>query len=565
MATLAHYKMSGNAADSYASNSGVAFGVEWVSSPLFGTDGEGVFKDAGARLEAGVQYSGGDSAGVSIWFRAQSGSSVLFSQHDGQRGLMLEVTPAGGLRMTVGDTVGEVVPIWRGGYHHAVLSYGDGAAVLYLDGLEVASLESPIEWPDLSAFIKGGEPAGDTDSLRVAGVAFFDQALTLNNARALNLFVDEIELEVEVSTGVPVGVYTGGSNDKVEAVLPSVTAPLTLEALFKVTGEKSYMGLSYGNGQDIYFGMGVSDKRYPILIERLGRNFDNVQGEEGSLFLNDVVRISATIDENGNTQLYCNGELVGVGSTSHDISGRNTLSMGALGEYDNQFSGADVRVWSTVRTASEIQSDMMRVADQNDPNLIANYLFDEQAGGYAANSSSSSAPRADFFNSPEWIAIFEIQSGGWVSSFPYPAMHSMQALPPGNLNRYSRPNPGAIQVSGMTSVLSGAPCIAVGSFDQIDGSGANGTPTGGVSDPALMGVIAGTVLDIQAQPVSRRVRVHERATGRIVRETWSDADGKYRFTDLDPRRAFYVMAFDHTLQQNAVVSDNVHSEVEDSP
>ena len=127
-------------------------------------------------------------------------------------------------------------------------------------------------------------------------------------------------------------------------------------------------------------------------------------------------------------------------------------------------------------------------------------------------------------------------------------------------------NPSAISSDGTSNVLEIArgrhPFIV---FDQIDGSGANGTPTGGVSDPARMGVIAGTVLDIQAQPVSRRVRVHERSTGRIVRETWSDADGKYRFTDLDPRRAFYVMAFDHTLQQNAVVSDNVHSEVEDTP
>ncbi|WP_156961938.1 carboxypeptidase-like regulatory domain-containing protein [Cobetia amphilecti] len=102
-------------------------------------------------------------------------------------------------------------------------------------------------------------------------------------------------------------------------------------------------------------------------------------------------------------------------------------------------------------------------------------------------------------------------------------------------------------------------------YDQMYGAGSNGTVKGTLRDKSRMGIIAGTVLDIQAQPVSRRVRVHERATGRIVRETWSDADGKYRFTDLDPRRAFYVMAFDHTLQQNAVVSDNVHSEVEDSP
>lgn len=126
------------------------------------------------------------------------------------------------------------------------------------------------------------------------------------------------------------------------------------------------------------------------------------------------------------------------------------------------------------------------------------------------------------------------------------------------------PNPRGIERTGRSLYLNG-PGHQLATLDQMDGGGGNGTPTGGVSDPSRMGVIAGTVLDIQAQPVSRRVRVHERATGRIVRETWSDADGKYRFTDLDPRRAFYVMAFDHTLQQNAVVSDNVHSEVEDSP
>ncbi|WP_417358765.1 hypothetical protein [Gallaecimonas pentaromativorans] len=129
---------------------------------------------------------------------------------------------------------------------------------------------------------------------------------------------------------------------------------------------------------------------------------------------------------------------------------------------------------------------------------------------------------------------------------------------------YPLPNPESLQGNGQLGVIRSIGVSAIRASDQIDGSGANGTSTGGVSDPARMGVIAGTVLDIQAQPVSRRVRVHERATGRIVREMWSDADGKYHFTDLDTRIAFYVMAFDHTLQQNAVVSDNVHSEVEDS-
>lgn len=157
------------------------------------------------------------------------------------------------------------------------------------------------------------------------------------------------------------------------------------------------------------------------------------------------------------------------------------------------------------------------------------------------------------------------------ASLTHPSSHTarsgmLEQLGGWNPSSLSVPNPRAIGVSGRSAVI-GVPHQRryPVHLDQIDGSGANGTATGGVSDPARMGVIAGNVLDIQAQPVSRRVRVHERATGRIVRETWSDADGKYQFTDLDPRRAFFVMAFDHTLQQNAVVSDNVHPELEDSP
>lgn len=166
-------------------------------------------------------------------------------------------------------------------------------------------------------------------------------------------------------------------------------------------------------------------------------------------------------------------------------------------------------------------------------------------------------------------AVYLVDGGLEAEPVAFFSIGAQGGLPALGFNPFASPrvpNPSAISASGLSliRVVIGS-ASGLGAIDQIDGSGANGTPTGGVSDPARMGVIAGTVLDIQAQPVSRRVRVHERATGRIVRETWSDADGKYRFTDLDPRRAFYVMAFDHTLQQNAVVSDNVHSEVEDSP
>ena len=72
-------------------------------------------------------------------------------------------------------------------------------------------------------------------------------------------------------------------------------------------------------------------------------------------------------------------------------------------------------------------------------------------------------------------------------------------------------------------------------------------------------VISGTVY-LKGPPqvvAARRVRLHERLTGRPVRETWSrPADGFYEFTKI---RAgiYYVVAFDHTDTYNAVVKDKV--------
>ena len=71
--------------------------------------------------------------------------------------------------------------------------------------------------------------------------------------------------------------------------------------------------------------------------------------------------------------------------------------------------------------------------------------------------------------------------------------------------------------------------------------------------------ISGTVY-LKGPPqvvAARRVRLHERLTGRPVRETWSrPADGYYEFTKIKAS-IYYVVAFDHTDTYNAVVKDKV--------
>ena len=74
--------------------------------------------------------------------------------------------------------------------------------------------------------------------------------------------------------------------------------------------------------------------------------------------------------------------------------------------------------------------------------------------------------------------------------------------------------------------------------------------------------IVGTTVNVGTPevPVSRRVRLHDQPSGRVVREVWSDpVTGAYAFTNLRPG-VYYVNSFDHTGQYNGVISTDVTPE-----
>ena len=54
---------------------------------------------------------------------------------------------------------------------------------------------------------------------------------------------------------------------------------------------------------------------------------------------------------------------------------------------------------------------------------------------------------------------------------------------------------------------------------------------------------AGTVLVIETPAPQRRVRLHDMATGGLVRETWSDPMGAFEFRNLSVQ-PYYLLAFD---------------------
>jgi hypothetical protein len=70
------------------------------------------------------------------------------------------------------------------------------------------------------------------------------------------------------------------------------------------------------------------------------------------------------------------------------------------------------------------------------------------------------------------------------------------------------------------------------------------------------GFIAGTV-KVEGTPASRRVRLYELRTAKLIGETLSAPDGAYRFEYVDPSLTYYVIAFDHKRVHNAAIADIV--------
>lgn len=73
------------------------------------------------------------------------------------------------------------------------------------------------------------------------------------------------------------------------------------------------------------------------------------------------------------------------------------------------------------------------------------------------------------------------------------------------------------------------------------------------------GIIYGTVKEsgTPALPVVRRVRLYRKLDGLLIREAWSKPDGSYQFRGV-ALQDYYVVAFDHTGNFNAVIRDSIY-------
>lgn len=75
--------------------------------------------------------------------------------------------------------------------------------------------------------------------------------------------------------------------------------------------------------------------------------------------------------------------------------------------------------------------------------------------------------------------------------------------------------------------------------------------------------VSGTVRESASPtdlPVQRRVRLHRKNDGSLIREVFSNPDGSYAFNYIQ-NTSYYVVAFDHTGNYNAVIKDSITPEL----
>lgn len=110
----------------------------------------------------------------------------------------------------------------------------------------------------------------------------------------------------------------------------------------------------------------------------------------------------------------------------------------------------------------------------------------------------------------------------------------------------------SVALNGLVRLGTSFPSTPVNRALSVSGLPRNDVVDGGSFDVSGTVKISGTP-DV---PASRRVRLHDRLSGRPVRETWSSVDGAYSFPKMRAG-SWYVIGFDHLGNYNAVIRDQI--------
>jgi len=575
MTLIARYKFDGNTRDSAGTANGTASDVTWAPSQLVDGGWEARMDGVASRIDTAIQFTTETAAGMAAWLRPGEGAGHLIGQHDGTNGLAIEQTKTGKIRLLVNGVASAEATFYRDEYHHAVAVYDNGEATLYLDNIAVATVTEIVTWPAVPVTIGAREDESATIECDFADLRIYDQAITKSDVYSLVLYME----------AVVAGSQTPGADAIPESVV-SITAD----------SQHSDGSLTNGSGADAIMvgnvGLAPAKFRNGIRLTQTDSDYYYVPYESSQDFgvgdftvsfwirlysepPSDVLPLSNyAIDGTQGSHWMM---LLTGGNISFRIRDSSSIYVEVLGP-DYGFFNAGL-----VMVTGERKGDSLRL-------YINDSLYSESPGALNVGSVDTGLPIAigRAFTTPTIDGLIDnifIMSralkGGEVESlyngnffsgdpekiFPHKTFDSTKPLIHPTIGWNPRaipriPNQSAIQGSGISEVQGTPdPVHTIAFFDQIDGSGGNGTPSGTVTDPARQGRIQGTVTDENGQPIRRRVCCFERTTKRIVREAWSDSTGAYRFNDLDPNKRFTVVAFDYTGENNAVIADMVQPEV----
>lgn len=560
MPLIARYMLEGNAQDSVGGPSGVATDITWKASHLIGGGHEALFTEPTSQIDTGVQFDGETAISLAVWFRAGSGPGTLLAQHDGTQGIRLEQIDANTLRAVVNDQIVAEGTVYPGEYHHTMLACGEGIAKLYLDGIVHGEAEATPVFPtnplQISSALGGA----------VVDIRIFDELLAQEDLVALVFDIGLENLPSE-DQAFPVGLVAGYNFDDSLAEARDISGkyPASTGNVSRVyrNGNPAYkfngaafidaghipemsglsnftfafwvrsgsndgyiLGTYEENGSERSVGLVARDTGISLFYSFDGSDFNELALSGLDEAMDDTWHHVVVTRSGGLVESYLDSGLMAGQSISSDplnennqhffIGAKNSTASGFVGELD------EVQLYNRAMTAEGVSTIYNGVLPSIDIETAIFPHLTLRGGRY-----------------------FTIPEQGWNPS-PVPM-----------------PNPEAIFLSSRSQIIGmqkGTDGLAY--FDQFDGSGGSSTsPSGTISDPARQGRITGTVSDEDGQPIQRRVRCHERSTGRIVRETWSDAAGYYQFDDLDPNKVFTILAMDYAGEHNAVVADWVRSEV----
>lgn len=570
MSLIARYKLDGNAKDSEGTAHGTAYDVTWAPSQLVDGGGEARLNGTTSRIETGIQFASETAASLPVWFRTREGEGHLIGQYDGTDGLAIEQTETGKIRLVVNGTASAEAAIYPGEYHHAVAVYDNGEVTLYLDNEAVATVSETITWAAVPVTIGARADGSATLACDVVDVRGYDQVLSEGGVEQLVNDINLGELDPNYS-GYPntdqALLYTFDNISGSTVIDEAGDNDGTLSGAQEVAGVRGKA--LYFDGSDQYVQASSSVlpgltaftvafhiqpfSTTPNTNRHVYRQRGGVANELAHFRITDSSFSEAPNSLNAKASIGgVLRELVSPNGTAFylDEDGWAHVAVRYDGEEFALFVNA-VKIASTAAAGA--------VDSSSEP------LFLSRNGTFGQNWHGS---LDDFIIYDRGLSLSELEvlvNINVTDPFPHKSMSSLIGAAVSSLGYNPHPtpvaNPTAIPRSGR-STEQGSVVRRLGHFDQRDGSGGSHlSPEGVVSRPDRQGRLSGNTTDQNGQPVSRRVRCFERKTGRIVRETWSNAAGYYQFDDLDPSKRFTVVAHDYSGTYNAVIADNAQPEV----